>query len=177
MNILIRATDYVRSPGDPKVIEAGASVRPVVDQAARTLGWFSLALGAAELFAAPSLARMLGIRGKENLIRAFGVREIMAGMTTLSTEKPTGLWSRFGGDLLDIAALCAVYRDDNPKKQNVGLALATVLGITLIDLVAAKESSIVHGRGSEKPRDFSDRSGFPNGLSAVRGAARSENPA
>jgi len=85
------------------VVETGRSSLPNVDRWARNLGWFSLALGATELFAPRAIARSLGMQGREPLLRAYGMREIGAGMLTLSTEKQTGVWSRVAGDCLDIA--------------------------------------------------------------------------
>ncbi len=35
MNILSRITGFARSPGDPKIISVGPSVRPVADETAR----------------------------------------------------------------------------------------------------------------------------------------------
>jgi len=171
MSIFTRLADHTRSPGDPKVVKAGPSVKPAADEMARALGWFSLALGAAELVAPHAITRALGMQGKEGLVRAFGLREIAAGMTSLSTEKSLGLWSRVGGDALDLAVLFSAYRDNNPKKQNVGFALAAVAAITLIDLVSAKGNSATHARSRGTARDFSDRTGFPQGVESARGAA------
>lgn len=176
MSILSRITGFSRSPGDPKIISVGPSVRPVADDTARALGWFSMALGLAELLAPHSLTRMLGMEGKENLVRAYGVREIAAGMASLSTERTFGLWSRVGGDALDIATLLTAYRDDNPKKHNVGLALAVVAGVMLIDLAAAKASTTTHARsGNGKRRDYRGRSGFPKGVETARGYSASRD--
>jgi hypothetical protein len=118
---------------------------------------------------------MLGMEGKETLLRAYGIREIAAGMTSLSTEKTAGLWSRVGGDALDIVTLLGAYREDNPKKQNVGLALAAVVAITLVDIASAQGSTATHRRSRRPPRDFSDRSGFPKGLNSAKGAAVSDS--
>jgi hypothetical protein len=170
MNILPRVANLARSPGDPKIVEAGPSVRPGADDMAWALGWFSIALGVVELLAPQALARFLGMEGKEGLLRAYGVREIAAGMTSLSTEKAAGLWSRVAGDILDIATLLPAYSDDNPKKHNVGLALAAVVAITLVDLGSAKANKVTHARRRSEARDFSDRSGFPKGVDAARGA-------
>lgn len=171
MSIFNHLTDRSRSPGDPKVVKAGQSAKPVADEMARALGWFSVALGVAELVAPHAITRMLGMQGKEGLVRAYGLREIVAGMTSLSTEKSLGLWSRVGGDLLDLATLLPAYRDDNPKKHNVGLALAAVTLITVIDLVSAKGNTATHARSRAPAKDFSDRSGFPQGVEAARGGA------
>ena len=80
MNALARIAGVARSPGDPKVIATGPISLTKPDSLARALGWFSLGLGLAELLAAPRITRSLGLRGKERLIRAYGVREIAAGI-------------------------------------------------------------------------------------------------
>ena len=49
------------------------------DTLARGLGMFSIGLGLAEVFAARSLTRFLGMEGHETLIRAYGLREIANG--------------------------------------------------------------------------------------------------
>jgi hypothetical protein len=51
---------------------------------AKGLGWLSLGLGCAELIAARPMTRALGMRGMETLVRLFGIREIAAGVLSLS---------------------------------------------------------------------------------------------
>jgi hypothetical protein len=160
-----------RSPGDPTVISSGPSSKGVSDTMSRRLGWFSLGLGMAELLAAEQITRALGMEGKEGLVRAYGVREIASGMTCLSTEAPIGVWSRVAGDALDIATLMTAYNDNNPKKHNVTGALVAIAGITLMDLWTAQALTMRHRRHRGQQRDYSDRSGFPRGLAASRGAA------
>jgi hypothetical protein len=147
------------------------SIGPV-DQLDRGLGWFSFSLGLAELIAGSSLARWLGMQGHESLIRAYGVREILSGIGTLSVDKTVGLWSRVGGDALDIVTLATGLREDNPKKGNVGLAMAAVIGVTLLDLYCAQELSKRKRRPDQPVRDYSDRRGFPRPPNEMRGAAR-----
>jgi len=171
MNFLSRMSNIARSPGDPVVIQSGPKVQPAADRMARAMGWFSLALGAVELAAPRAITRFLGMEGHENLIRAYGAREIAAGMTSLSTEKEAGLWSRVFGDAIDIATLLAVCRKGNPKKENVAIALVAVVGITLIDLASANAHTITHSRRKGRKLDYSGRSGFPGGLSSARGKA------
>jgi len=161
-------SNIARSEGDPKVISTGPSSLGPSDSMARSLGWFSLGLGLAELLAAPSLARFLGMEGRENLLRTYGLREIGSGMLTLSIDKQAGLMSRIAGDGLDIATLYSAMRDDNPKKQNVGMALAMVLGVTFLDVVSTGATYNRHARSRGKIRDYRDRSGFPGGLEAAR---------
>jgi hypothetical protein len=172
MNMLSKVSDIARSPGDPTVIETGPSARGVPDSMAQGLGWFSMALGMAELVAAERLTRALGMEGKESLVRAFGAREIMSGMLSLSVDRTAGIWSRVAGDALDIGVLMSAHTDDNPKKRNVAIALGAVAGVTVLDAVCAVGLTARHGRGRGEPRDYSDRSGWPKGAEHSRGAAR-----
>ena len=164
-------TNMIRRKGDPKVLSAGPSSRRGSDQLARGLGWFAIGLGVAELLAPRSFTRALGMEGREDLVRAYGAREIMSGMLTLSLEKRAGLISRVVGDGLDLATLAVALRHDNPKRANVELALGAVAGITLLDLAAAQAVGARHRRGRGRVRDYSGRSGFPRGVAASRGLA------
>jgi hypothetical protein len=168
---LTTASDMARSPGDPKILRTGPSSRGASDRAAIGLGWFSLALGMTELLAASRLTRALGVEGHETLVRVMGVREIAHGITSLSPDKKVGVWSRVAGDALDIAGLLLAYRDGNPKKGNVGIALASVVAVTLADIATAQALTVRHSPSRGEKRDYSDRSGWPRGLENSRGAA------
>ena len=168
--MLAKASESVRHAGDPQVIETGPSSLKRVDRAGRMLGWFSIGLGMTQLFAPKLLTRWLGVEGREGFVRAMGAREIGHGMLCLSTETHAGAWSRVGGDMLDLAALASAHRVDNPKKTNVAIAMGVVAGCALADLAVAQSIGGVHSRKAP-PRDFSDRSGFPNGVAKARGAA------
>ena len=98
-------SNIVRTKGDPKIVQGGPSLKQPADQLARALGWFSIGLGVVELFAPRRVTHTLGMEGHETLVRAFGVREILAGIMSLSVDKNAGLWARVGGDGLDAAAL------------------------------------------------------------------------
>ena len=169
MSITDKLTRPVRHEGDPAVIETGPSSRNWADSTGKGLGWFSLALGAAELFGAKKLTKTLGVEGHETLVRAFGVREILAGVTSLSADEKVGIQSRVAGDALDIAAL-GVALATSRKKGNVGLALAFVVGATVLDAVTAAALQKRHGRRGPT-RDYSDRSGWPKGRDKSLGAA------
>src|SRR3954466_11429853 len=169
--IMQKIFNIVRSKGDPQVISTGPSSLGPSDRMARNLGWFSLALGALEIFAPERITRALGMEGQENLVRAYGVREVAAGMLSLSIEKKAGLWSRVAGDGLDLATLMAALRDDNPKKANVALALMIVGGITLLDIAAANRVGARHARQTRPRRMYYDRTGYPKGIVASRGIA------
>lgn len=143
-----------------------------VDRLARGLGWFSLALGLTELIAGGALARWLGMKSQEPLIRAYGVREIVSGIGAFSVDRAPAIWSRVGGDALDIATLTSGLRDDNPKKDNVSIALAAVIGVTLLDLYCGQELNKSRRRLNEPVPDYSDRSGFKRSPDEMRGVAR-----
>jgi hypothetical protein len=171
MSLVTKLSDIARSPGDPSIIRSGPSSRGRSDTMGKKLGWFSIGLGVAELLAPRQITRVLGMEGKEGLVRAFGVREIGHGITCLSVDETMGVWSRVAGDTLDIATLLTAYNDDNPKKHNVAGALVAVAGITILDLWTAQALSVRHNRDRGQRRDYSDRSGFPKGLAVSRGAA------
>ena len=174
--MLSKVSDVTRSPGDPKVIEAGPSSLKPADRFGRALGWFSIGLGLTELLAAPRLTRALGAEGNENVVRAMGARELVHGMLCLSVNNDFGAWTRVGGDAVDLAALAALYRDDNPKKGNVGLAMAAVVGCAIADLAAAQSIRSLHNRKGEPVNDYGDRSGFPKGIGYSRGKASGRTP-
>lgn len=174
--MLSKVSDVSRSPGDPKVIETGPSSLKPADRFGRMLGWFSIGLGLTELLAPQRITRALGAEGRENLVRAMGARELVHGVVCLSVNNDYGAWTRVAGDMVDLAALAALYRDDNPKKDNVGKAIGAIVGCTIADLAAATSIRSLHSRKGEPVRDYSDRSGFPKGVGYSRGKAAGRVP-
>ncbi|HEY6047900.1 MAG TPA: hypothetical protein VIV07_02520 [Sphingomicrobium sp.] len=173
--LLSKASQIAREPGDPQVLETGPSSLKGIDKVGRALGWASFGLGALELFAPKTVTKWLGMEGREGLVRAYGVREFGAGVMCLSTNNDYGAFNRAAGDVLDLATLATAYRDDNPKKRNVGLAIAAVAAIGVIDAATGWAIRSLHKRKGE-PRDFSDRSGFPKGIAYSRGKAAGQVP-
>ena len=53
--------------------------QPTPEAMAKGLGWFSIALGLAELLAPRATARATGAQHGKNLLQAYGVREIATG--------------------------------------------------------------------------------------------------
>jgi hypothetical protein len=111
--------------------------------AARGLGWFSIALGLAEVFIPEQIERMLGIGAGRNsgILRALGVREIGHGVDLLTHDDPTpGVWARVAGDALD-GALFAAAGMKTRKPSSYATAAAMLLGVTIADIVVAKRLS------------------------------------
>jgi hypothetical protein len=169
MNLI---SNIARSRHDPKIVRSGPGSLDDTDRLARGLGWFSIGLGLAELVAPRRFTRALGMRGREGLVRACGAREIASGILCLAPEKEAGLSSRLVGDGLDVATLLGAFRSDNPKKDNVAVALLMVGGITLLDLVGRRGIEARHARHRGRRRLYNDRTGFPKGVEAAKGAAR-----
>src|SRR3954468_20641023 len=89
------------SPGGPNDLQTRRAVEGPVKTAPRhstetfgkeknaltsALGWFSVGLGAAELLAPATVARVIGVDPDENrgLLRVFGLRELIAGVGILT---------------------------------------------------------------------------------------------
>ncbi|MFL5471431.1 MAG: hypothetical protein ACJ8AM_03660, partial [Gemmatimonadales bacterium] len=90
---------------------------------ARGLGWFSIGLGLAEIGAPRALARLIGISDDDetrNTMFALGLREITSGIGILaSPQSPGWVWSRVGGDLMDLALLGKAMSDDQNDRNRV----------------------------------------------------------
>jgi hypothetical protein len=92
---------------------------------ARGLGWFSIVLGLAEILAPRALTRGLGMEGHEQIVRAYGVREIATGIGILSSTHPVPwIWGRVGGDALDIATLATGLQQAIRKRRMSNLLLS-----------------------------------------------------
>jgi hypothetical protein len=106
------------------------------------LGWFSLALGVAELAAPHSVARFIGVTPTDKTIatlRAYGAREVGAGLAILAQpDRPTWLWSRVAGDAVDLATLGAAMNSPDTDKGRAMFATAAVLGVTALDILCAR---------------------------------------
>lgn len=139
---------------------------------ARTLGWFSIGLGLAEMLAPRMLTEKLGMESKEGLFRFYGAREFAVGLGILMSDNPrVWIWGRVAGDALDLATLTTGLSGDNPRKGDVAMALAAVAGVTALDGICARSLGGA-ASGPNAIRDYSDRRGMPKPPEAMRGAAR-----
>jgi len=169
---MFHLSNIVRSKGDPKLVEGGPSLKRPQDQLARALGWFSIGLGIMEFVAPRRVTETLGMEGHEMMVRAFGVREILAGVMSLSVDKNAGLWARVGGDGLDAAALLSGLTSDNPKKGNIALALLMVGGIAMLDYRVAQDTKPGRPPPNARRKLYPSRSGFRKGLQAAKDRAK-----
>lgn len=136
------------------------------------LGWFSIGLGLAECFLPRTMARAVGLQGKESLVRAFGVREIVSGVGILMSEDPEPwIWSRVAGDAMDLGALSAGLRRDNPQLSGSVVAALAVAQVTAVDYACATALAGYRNQAERPGIDYRDRSGFTRRAQDMRGAA------
>ncbi len=152
--------------------------RSINDQLARGLGYFSIALGLAELLAPRMITRTLAMPRLEPLVRSYGAREIATGVAILGTPNAAPwIWGRVAGDVLDIATVAIARRPRSQKTSAVPLAMAALLAVTAVDLLCARDLEREKGSRRTAISNYGDRSGFPGGVQAAHGAARDSRPA
>lgn len=121
--------------------EEYATDRSISETLAIALGWFSIALGVAELLAPRKVAGLIGAppnEGAKNTIRAYGAREIASGVAILSEPRESKwLWSRVGGDAIDLASLGAAASYESSDRSRLAFATAAVAGVAALDVIAA----------------------------------------
>lgn len=133
------------------------------EQLALGLAWFSIGLGLFEVMAPQTLARIIGMPGASpTVLRAFGAREIGAGLAILNEpDRATWLWSRVGGDAVDLSYLASGLNDHNDKNR-IAIAMAAVAGVTALDVLCAQQLAQL------------EQSSTPGRAVADRGAVRIE---
>jgi hypothetical protein len=145
------------------------------DRLARGLGWFSLALGTAEVLSPKKMARAFGMPRRDRVFAAYGLREIVTGLGILAARDPKPwISARIAGDALDVATLAPALERRNRRRGTVGWALAAVAGVSALDVLCRKQ--LETARVTDAVRDYSDRSGFPRPAAQMRGAARDFTP-
>ena len=141
---------------------------------ARGLGWFSIGLGLAECLMPRTMSRVVGLEGKENVLRAFGVREITSGIGLLVAQDPEPwVWGRVAGDAVDLGALSAGLRRDNPHRTGTVAAMLAVAQVAAVDVACAKALGRYREAAVSEPVyiDYGDRRGFDRPAGEMRGAA------
>jgi hypothetical protein len=129
------------------------------DRLATGLGWFSIALGAAQVAASGAVAKIAGIAndsGNRRLLRSplYGMRELAAGAGILTRTQPAPwLWSRVAGDVVDLGTLAAALRSCRNDRTRVALAMGAVAGVTALDILCARHLSRRSASYSEPGRE------------------------
>jgi len=99
----------------------------------------------AEVIAPDALGRLIGVRSRpksRTLLRLYGLRELAAGAGILTQPRAAGwMWSRVAGDAVDLASLAAALGRPKNDKMRVGLAIASVAGVTAADVYCARQLS------------------------------------
>lgn len=117
-------------------------------QMAKSLGWFSIGLGLAEVAAPKKIADMIGLDGRHGVLQLFGLREIATGIGILmQPANPNWLQARVAGDALDLALLGSALNEDNPKRERTAAAIAAVAGVTALDIIGSERLS--HSAGMQ----------------------------
>ena len=112
------------------------------ERLASFLGWFSIGLGVAEIVAPRRFARWIGAPERPGVVTMVGLREIASGVGILSRRRPAGwLWSRVGGDMMDLALLGASLQSPAAEPRRIAAATAAVAGVTVLDMLASEQIS------------------------------------
>jgi len=131
------ADDYRTIAQDAREQRRARHVRD--DSAVQALGWFSIALGAAEIAMPRAVARAAGAPLPAAIVRTFGAREIAAGVGLLTQPRPAGwMWGRVAGDALDLVALAGSLASSRAARGRVLLTMGAIAAITAADVNAAR---------------------------------------
>jgi hypothetical protein len=136
---------------------------------AKGIGYFSIALGLAEVLMPSQLGELAGIsRSHRSFLPALGLREIAHGLGILKSAKPTtAVWTRVGGDVLDLAYLGASFISyDGNKRRLVGSTLA-VLGVAALDAYCASKLSSQNWQNVQGNPNAPTTVGQPSGRMSV----------
>jgi uncharacterized membrane protein len=132
-------------------METNTTTKSNLERIATGLGWFSIGLGAAEMFSPGILSRIIGVRNKTTnraLLRFYGARELAAGVGILTQRQPAGwLWARVGGDMVDLSTLGLAFASSRTNKTKLIVSTAAVAGVTALDIYAGQQLTKQSGWG------------------------------
>jgi uncharacterized membrane protein len=135
-----RATQFADREVKPAPYHSSDFVASEKDPVTNFLGWFSIGLGLEEVFAPQSVARLIGLREDEHttLLRAYGVRELAAGVGILTRPKPTyWMWNRVLGDAVDLKSIRNAMETEGNDRSKLKLAALAVAGVAALDIVSS----------------------------------------
>ena len=108
------------------------------------LGFYSIGLGLAELFAPHIVSRVIGVKDPDDrtygTVRLMGMREIGHGISILSSEYPaTQVAARVGGDMVDLALLANTMSKPENDRGRTLFATLNVIAVTALDVMTARQ--------------------------------------
>jgi uncharacterized membrane protein len=115
------------------------------EKLASGLGWLSVGLGLAQVFAPAGVARLIGLRPSrrtQSALLAIGLRELASGVGILTSGgRAPWLWLRVGGDVMDLALLRSVPSPRRAQSRGLAAAVGFVGGALLLDALAAQQQT------------------------------------
>lgn len=111
------------------------------DPIGRGLGWFSVALGAAELIFPKTLSRWIGANpdgAAPVIMRLVGIRELAVGASVLlQPRRPLPLWARVAGDAVDLALVGLAATGERSSPARLAITATAIAGVTALDVVTS----------------------------------------
>lgn len=113
---------------------------------ARGIGWLSLGLGVARIFAPRAVARITGVPTPRALMVVSGLKQLACGLGLL-TQQEAAPWirARIAGDAISLAALSGSLLMPGAPRRRLAVTAAVMGGITALD-VYCKHDLEAHGR-------------------------------
>jgi len=120
------------------------------------MGWFSLGLGTLQLLAPDAVNRLCGLPPggvRRTTQRMIGARELLAAGGLLLTHSNRSRWmkARVVGDIADITLLTNSLQSST-RRSRTSLGVASLVGVTAIDLIGARRNHIDNERTSMQTR-------------------------
>jgi uncharacterized membrane protein len=92
------------------------------------------------------------------MLRVHGLRETGAGIGILTQPHAARwLWARVAGDAVDLSSLASAAKEPRNDRARVGFGMASVIGVTALDVYCAQQLSSETGDGASARRDKSVR--------------------
>lgn len=109
------------------------------ERLARGLGWLSIGLGVAQVFAPRRVAALTGVALPPALVVLCGLRELACGAGLLTQDQPAPwIKARVAGDALDLAALAAGAAIPGAQRRRIAVAGGIAAGIAAADLYCGR---------------------------------------
>lgn len=122
---------------------------PARDMFAAGLGLFSIGLGAAAMLAPRQLAKLIGVRCREDVFYAVAAREVLIGVGILAQgRKAPWLWSAAASGVMDLSLLGLAANERGADRERIQGAAGAVAGA----FVASVACALLHSRDNRPVR-------------------------